>query len=207
MSYAKLLIVVFAIMVAFIVVNNSGQTKTVTSPTTLIIPDYTTMPAEEQQFISVINEYADACKKAKNELQELALRDQRIDALAQVLNNNRRIKTWHGTIDALGTNTEGDAFLSVKIDPNISINTSRLILDGRLPIAMTTEIKKGDPIFQSLFNLQRGDIITFSGSFLPPQIYPGTTAHDYIDEFVVSNQESMTEPEFVFRFSSVNKIP
>lgn len=153
------------------------------------------LPAAEQQLVSIVRQYADSFRIAKNELQQSALRDERKQAIAQLL-GIRRITEWRGKINQLETNTEGKAIFSVRISPEIDIKTWNNALSD---METKTLIEKSDPVYQSLFNLKVGDVVSFSGNFFPSD-------KDYIEETSLTINGSLTQPEFLFKFSSVTAV-
>jgi len=143
----------------------------------------------------VLNQYAGEFGNAANELQQSALRDKRRDALGQTI-GSRRIDSWRGTIAELKTNTDGKAILSIRIATDIEIKTWNNALSD---ITSGTLIEKWNPVYNSLINLKLGDAVEFSGSFLPSE-------NDYLQESSLTIMGSITQPEFLCKFSSVNAI-
>jgi hypothetical protein len=146
----------------------------------------------EQRFITVLNEYSGQFGSAANELQQSALRDKRRDSLAQIV-GNREIENWRGRIAELKTNSDGKAILSVSIAPDIEIKTWNNALSD---ISSGTLIEKWNPVYGSLMNLKVGDTVVFSGTFL-------FSDNDYVQESSLTIMGSMTQPEFLCKFTSV----
>ena len=152
-------------------------------------------PNDEISFINLIEKYRTLFIDAKNELQQSILRDKRKANLANSL-NSRTIDSWVGKISQLETNSEGNAILSVKISPYIEIKTWNNAISD---LASDTLIEKETPLYNDLINLARGKKVKFSGHFLSSQ-------EDYIEEQSVTIRGSMKNPEFVFKFISIEQI-
>lgn len=153
------------------------------------------IPSDQEQFIDAIENYVNGFRAAENELQQSALRDQRKNELAKLI-RSRSVSSWVGTISQLETNTEGKAILSIRVSPNIEIKTWNNALSD---ISSNTLIEKGSVLYSSLFDLSRGQSVEFSGSFFSSET-------DYIEETSMTIQGSMRNPEFLFKFQSVELI-
>lgn len=153
------------------------------------------LPQEETLFIKSVSKFANSFRKAKNELQESALREQRKQEIA-ILMAKRRITSWVGKISQLKTNTEGKAILAIRISPDIEIKTWNNALSDT---SSNTLIDKGSPIYSSLFELSTGQQVMFSGSFF-------TSETDYVKETSMTIQGSMRNPEFLFKFTSIEPL-
>ncbi len=154
-----------------------------------------TKPVNEIRFISVIKEYVKNFSEAKNELQQSLLRDRRKQDISRLINSTH-VKSWVGTINQLSTNSEGKAILSVRISPYIEIKTWNNALSD---IMANTLIEKGTLLYKTLIPLSIGQKVKFSGSFFQ-------SPNDYIEETSVTIQGSMQNPEFLFKFESVELI-
>jgi len=153
------------------------------------------MPIDEVQFINAVEKYVSGFREAKNELQQSALRDQRKKEMSKTI-GGRVVSSWIGKINQLETNTEGKAILSIRISSDIEIKTWNNALSD---INTNTLISKDSSLYNSLFELSRGQQVVFSGSFFSSQT-------DYIEETSMTIQGSMRNPEFLFKFKSVRPL-
>lgn len=153
------------------------------------------IPRDQEQFINTVEKYVNGFREAKNELQQSALRDQRKNELAKLI-RDRSASSWVGTISQLETNTEGKAILSIRVSPDIEIKTWNNALSD---INSNTLIDKGSHLYNSLFDLSRGQQVEFSGSFF-------SSVTDHIEETSITIQGSMRNPEFLFKFQSVKPL-
>ena len=150
-------------------------------------------PENEIRFIGVVEKYAKSFRTTKNELQQSTLRDHRKQELSKI---NTKVVSWVGTINQLSTNSEGKAILSVRISPYTEIKTWNNALSG---IMANTLIEKGTSLYKVLTTLSTGQKVKFSGSFFP-------SADDFIEETSMTIQGSMQNPEFLFKFESIELI-
>ena len=150
------------------------------------------MPADEALFIDIVSRHAGKFTSAGNELQESMIRDERKKELARSGIANS-ISGWKGTIKSLQTNTDGDAILSVRIAPGIEVTTWSNALSD---ITAGTLIKKGSPLYARLAGLSKGQMVVFSGRFLP-------SGQDHFEEASVTINGSMKNPEFLFVFENI----
>ena len=182
---------------------DSGHTSSLeNSHSSNIVSSHTSQPSfeslrpdDEIQFIEVVTAYVDKFGQAKNELQQSALRDKRKQELSRLLTRHR-ITSWVGKISRLETNTEGKAILMIRLSPDIELGTWNNALSD---IVDRTLIDKETTLYKHLFDLTSGQLVKFSGSFLASET-------DFITEQSVTIQGSMTNPEFLFKFNSVQLI-
>ena len=153
------------------------------------------IPKDQAEFIKNISQYSEDFIKAKNELQQSAMRDQRKQTLSHSL-RGLSVHSWVGTINKLETNNEGHAILSLRISPNIEIKTWNNSLSD---INANTLITKESELYKNLFNLSTGQQVIFSGDFLPSE-------SDFIEETSLTIKGSIENPEFLFKFKSVTSI-
>ena len=151
------------------------------------------LPADEREFISTVSNFRSRYRQAANEFQKSNLRAERSAALAKVL-PSLSVSDWIGEVSQMVT-TSGDRWgaLSVVIGSDKSITvTTRLtnLLDNR------TMIPPGSELYNRVAQLTIGNSLTFSGTF-----EQGTS--EYATEVSLTEESSMTEPAFLFTFTSV----
>lgn len=153
------------------------------------------IPASQKKFIDLIDTNVPRYRTAKNELQKSAIRTERKQALCEIT-EGFTVSDWIGTVNALNTNSEGNAVLSIRISPNIEIKTWNNALSDT---GSNTLIEKDTLLFNELFYLSRGQKVMFSGSFF-------TSEKDCLKELSVTEEGAMTKPEFLMRFSKVKAL-
>jgi len=152
-------------------------------------------PTDQRKFIEIVSSSAKKFTGAKNELQQSVLKDERRTLLSKS-QIGHSVSGWFGTINALETNTEGKAILSIRISPDIEIKTWNNALSD---INSYTLIEKGSDLYNRLLELSVGQRVKFSGSFFP-------SGEDFFEETSMTIDGSMKNPEFLFKFRSVEAV-
>ncbi|MCA3470613.1 MAG: hypothetical protein IOD00_15895 [Rhodobacter sp.] len=156
------------------------------------------LPADQIAFQGVIEASRQAYDAAANDLAKGGERPKRGQAICQTL-ESRMVKDWVGKVYRLSTNSEGRGVLSVELDGDIWVSTWSIALAD---IGSDTMIDPASELFASLSALSEGDTVVFSGSFLKDG-----QGLDCFDEMSAMMDFSMSQPEFVFRFSDVRPAP
>lgn len=154
------------------------------------------LPQSQLAFIQKVESFYPLYDEAPNELKKSALRKQRKDALASLV-SSRRVSEWIGTLKDMQTNSEGKAFIEIKLDgaESITIKTWNNALSD---IIDETLIENGSELYNSISDLSVGDKVVFSGTFASDE-------RDYIREASITERGSMMDPEFILKFSDVRK--
>jgi hypothetical protein len=84
--------------------------------------------------------------------------------------------------------------VKISLAPDIRVKTWNNDLSDS---ASHTLIDPSSSLFGTVSQMRKGDQVVFSGAFFPSEV-------DCVTETSISIQGSMTDPEFLFRFSSVN---
>jgi hypothetical protein len=95
------------------------------------------------------------------------------------------------------TNREGKAMITISLDgaKSITIKTWNNALSD---VMDNTLIENGTKVYNSISELSKGDKVVFSGTFISDD-------RDFIRESSMTERGSMTDPEFILRFSSIKK--
>jgi hypothetical protein len=154
------------------------------------------LPEAEADFISSVNAFRAQYENAANEFQKSTVRRERGNAIAEVV-PSRSISGWVGTVAIMQTTSDGRGVLSIKLPSGtpLSIETMNNSLSD---IGDNTLIPQGSSLYNEIANLSVGDHVTFSGVFAPSNI-------DYVQEVSLTEEGSMTDPDFIFTFASVSK--
>ena len=104
------------------------------------------------------------------------------------------VSDWVGQIDALSSNSDGKGVLEISLAPDIQVKTWN---NDFSDTASHTLIDPSSSLFGTVSQMRKGDQVVFSGAFFPSDV-------DCVKETSVSLAGSMTDPEFLFRFLSVN---
>ena len=151
----------------------------------------TSSRGEQQQFQEIVELARKNYMAAVNEFQKGASRADRASELCKLL-SDRTFDGWRGTIKSLSSNSAGDGVLAVEIAEDILLTTSR----GSLFDFDDTVVHRGSPLYDVLRQLSEGAAIEVSGTFLASE-------EDCIKEFSLTQYGSMTSPEFIVDFRSI----
>lgn len=153
------------------------------------------VPAEQSAFIEIVEKYREGYRGAGNELVKSEMRDAR--AMAMMRSDvEQKISQWTGTVIQLDVTGDGEAILRVELANDLTVGTWNNSLSD---IGDETLIPRGHPVYRTLRDLKRGDRVTFAGTFLPSEL-------DYYKESSLTLEGSMTDPEYLFRFTRVTPV-
>ena len=144
-------------------------------------------PENQQRFEKTIQEYVIKFSEANNELQQSTARKNRAKALQNL--GFTEAYNWVGTLTNISTDNEGNASVSVKLTSNIKLHTSYV----------SRKIKHGSPLYNKLSDMEKGQRVNFSGSFIYER-------KDYFNETSMFEEGGMKSPDFSFDFTSVSVI-
>ena len=153
------------------------------------------IPEAQANFIAAISDYRARFNSESNELKQAALRDQRRASILAVLGSRMNVKEWVGTLRKLETSGDGKAIITVRVAPELDIETAGSSLSD---LAYSTIIEKSSPVYASLMTMKTGDKVRFSGSFIYAEA-------DGFAENSLTTTGAMTAPEFLFQFTSISK--
>ncbi|HJU20473.1 MAG TPA: peptidoglycan-binding protein [Stellaceae bacterium] len=151
------------------------------------------IPADEQAFIDVVHEARQKYEAASNDMAKGGVRAWRKEAICRTL-SSLEVMDWKGTIYNLSSNSDGKGVVEISIAPDIYVETMNNAFSD---IPYHTLIDPGSDVFQKLSAMRKGDEVIFSGEFPSSDV-------DCTAEASVTQAGSMTEPEFLFRFSSIS---
>lgn len=174
-----------------------GTTKATAVSTAPSPPAYT-IPQVQADFIAAVNSAMGLYEQAPNELKKSAVRTNRSNAIAAAMKNNRNINGWVGKITELKTNSEGKAFIAIRLIGSQSEILVKTWNNGLSDIGSNTLISQESPLFSTIADMSEGQAVEFSGTF--------DSGKDFINESSISESGSMQDPEFIFKFKSIKKI-
>lgn len=191
------LVVTFFLVVIFSA--GCGETTTsTTTPTQPAEPRKTfslleILPPGEIRVIAVVNEYSSKYQSAGNELQKSALwkeRDKAMKKAALHQEGDPNPGHWMGILEKMGTTSDGNAYIVVRIAPNITLATWNNEISD---INEKTLIKHGSKDYATLSNIPVHSVISF--------------------EFAINSEgkglterKKMIDPEFPTRFKNIRHI-
>jgi hypothetical protein len=153
-------------------------------------------PLKETQFIDAVTRAQSQYRSGENELQKGAARPNRAREICAVL-SDATATNWIGTIADLSTNGDGNGVLSIKLSPRLHLKTwNNSISDYNT----NTLIKSSSGLYRDLLTWKVGETVRFSGSFFRKD------DPDCLLEQSMTLAGSINDPEFVFRFSQVERV-
>ncbi len=150
-------------------------------------------PTEEVNFITAVQRAKDQFASGSNDMQKGASRPTRAREICAVL-RSLQIQNWVGTIEELTSNSDGKGVVTINIGEAILVKTWNNSLSD---IVDETLIDPESPLFNKASALVKGEMVFFSGSFLPNKI-------DCVKEASLSLHGSITSPEFIMKFSDIS---
>lgn len=154
-------------------------------------------PVDQQNFIKVIEQAYSDYRDAPNELKKSAIRTERGNLIKKNLDGKRNFSDWVVVVKEMHTTGKGKAYFTVEIDgTNIEMGTVNNELSNMFENSL---IEQSNPIYNQISELQKGDVVIISGSFFP------SDKSDYIQELSLTEEGSMRKPEFLVRFTNVQK--
>lgn len=143
----------------------------------------------EADFISVVETARSQYRSAINDLVRPAARPARAKALCRL--TALTVDNWVGTVSTLSSSYAGRGILSIKVGEEIYLTTwNNEYSDSQ----DHTLLDPNADVFRQAATLRVGQQVIFSGAFRP-------SPADCIREASVTLDGSLTEPEFIVRFS------
>lgn len=151
---------------------------------------------DEAAFVSVVSDTRSEYNNGSNDMVKGAARVHRRERLCQLV-QSMVVRGWTGTIVKLSSSSSGNGVLSVSIGPQITIGTTNNELSNSFD---HTLLSPSSDVFRQVVSLSQDQQILFSGSFFPSDT-------DCVQETSLTQEGSMTDPEFLFRFTDVSATP
>lgn len=157
------------------------------------------VPPSQQSFTSMIESFIPRYNTADTEIRKTAVRFDRKNAIVDYLSKSGTLqfRNWVGEVNGLTTETDGKAYVSVKLGQTAtSIKTWN---NSFSDLGRNTMISRGDMVYGSLMDIKEGDEVQVSGTFL------AGSPSDYLTEGSLTEEGSMISPEFIVKFSRISK--
>jgi hypothetical protein len=174
-----------AVVVIGIAVYVTNQAREPDSP-------FGAQPADERAVVRLIEDARREYAAANHDLQRdaaLATRDERICALL----GDGRVENWTGQVYEIDSDGEGKGILGINIEPNTQVTTRNGAFSG-----VDTQIPPG-PLLDRVTELETGQVVTFSGRFIPDEDGPCFTNPR------ITQRQSIDRPLMVFRFRDIRR--
>lgn len=121
-------------------------------------PAAPTLPADEANFISAIVNVRPDYAAAANELKKSNVYLGMVENMWSVLPSHRA-EAWLGTIQNMGTDSDGDAYVTIEIADHIVVETTNNSLSDMMEHSL---IKNGTPLYTALSNMSTGQNVKFT---------------------------------------------
>jgi len=151
------------------------------------------MPEGQKRFIAAIESGRAAFRAGRNEMAQGASRPARATDICSAI-KDARASNWIGQIAKLSSNSDGLGVLQIRIAPDVHIETWGNALSD---YGDNTLISPKSPVFAAAVQMENGQWVTFSGTFV-------RSSTDCVRERSLTIRGSMTEPSFIMRFRSVS---
>jgi hypothetical protein len=152
------------------------------------------LPRSERRFISIVKTAADKIENTSSSLKEAKYRGARDAAACGVLTDNEA-EGWVGTVTDIGANGDGYGYISVEVSDGITVQTWNNAFSD---IGDNTLVKPSKPFFDRMTNLEEGDKVSFSGTFL-------RSDRSCLRGANITKTFYGLTPEFLMRFSDIRK--
>lgn len=153
------------------------------------------MPAEEKAFTEAVSSFIAPYQGAENELKKSAVRARRKQNLSELV-PTLEFKSWVGRLETMSTTSQGNAHLAVAIGSGpIQLKTYNNELSDT---GDNTLIPINSDLFNTVADLKAGMMVMVSGTFLADE-------QDFIKENSLTEAGSLTAPEFIVKFTRVEK--
>jgi hypothetical protein len=153
------------------------------------------LPASQQGFVDIVEASRRAYNAAANDMAKGSTRPTRARGLCDSLSGTA-VNNWIGTITTLSTNSDGDGVLAVSIAKDITFKTWN---NSFSDMSDNTILNHTSSIYRKASALSVGQKVRFSGNLIRAQT-------DCFKESSISMSGSMLDPEFIFRFGSIDPI-
>lgn len=153
------------------------------------------LPPEQVSFSSLIDSMYNVYLEQPNELKKSSVKKAR-NNLFKTIKLERKVTNWIGILESMTTNDKGNASIEVSL------------LDSRAEIETADyPITLGTNLYEYISSLSNGDTVVVCGRFYPSPDYMGQYEYEYIYEHSYTESGSMENPEYYFKFKSVEKFP
>jgi hypothetical protein len=150
-------------------------------------------PAEQRRFVEIVVQAQQEFKRADNAMQKGGAKQRRESALCKLL-PEREVTGWTGKVTTIDANSDGKGVLGIEIAPNVLVKTWNNAFSDMMD---KTLIDPSSEVFQAASALKKGQVVSFSGRFLPG------TEGDCLREGSMTLGGKVTSPEFIFQFDGV----
>lgn len=153
-------------------------------------------PKDQQEFVQIVVSAQKQARNTENDMQRggiKAARDQQICAVMK----SRAVSGWIGTVKLVDANSDGKGVFTVEIAHDVRVKTWNNAFSD---ISDKTMFEPGSALFNTASQLKKGQRVKFSGMFLKG------SQGECVREASISLSGKVQDPDFIFRFSSVEPL-
>ncbi|MGH0003008.1 hypothetical protein ACQU0X_23310 [Pseudovibrio ascidiaceicola] len=150
------------------------------------------IPVEQTQFVTAVQNATASFRAAKNELAQGGTRSKRKENVCAAL-PSLEVQNWVGQLEQLTSNSDGLGVISIRLADGVTVKTWNNAFSD---IGDDTLIDPSSALFSQVAELNKNQRIRFSGRFFSSDL-------DCIKEPSISLRGSMTDPEYIMRFHSI----
>jgi hypothetical protein len=155
-------------------------------------------PPDEVAFIKAAQDGRDAFQVAHTDLAKGDARGARTVAICGILQATQgNVANWVGQITLLAAANNGAGVLGITIAEQVSVGTWPNPLSD---VQDRTLIAQGSPVFAMLQSVKLGDVVLFSGQFVPDP-----RNKDCARDMNSTYADKLLNPAFAFQFTAVIK--
>lgn len=152
-------------------------------------------PDKQKAFIDILISAQEKSKQVNNDMQLGGVKAKRNAELCKLM-ADKDVNGWIGKVTQVSSNSDGKGVFGIQVANDVTIMTSNNAFSD---IGYHTLIDPSSQLFSDASALKKGDIVSFSGSFISDKT-------ECLKEVSLSLDGSVKEPDFIFRFSDVAKI-
>lgn len=153
------------------------------------------LPEMQSKLIEAASFAQAESRKAENDMQRGGIKSKRDKAICNAI-TTLAVTDWIGVINKIDSNSDGKGVLQVEISPDVIVKTWNNALSDS---GDQTLLEPNSPVFEAAAAMKEGQKVVFSGSLLPGDTDKG----ECIKEGSISLRGKISEPEFLFKFSSI----
>lgn len=152
------------------------------------------LPASERNFIGIVSKAQSDSRHAENDMQKGGVKAQRDRSACSAI-GYAQAQDWIGTVKTIDSNSDGKGVLAIEIAPDVLIETWNNSLSD---IGSNTLIEPGSPVFVAASAMKTGQLVDFSGVFVP------SSEGSCLWDADLTLDSKLQSPDFIFRFSKVS---
>lgn len=151
----------------------------------------------QRNFLKILEQSEQEYEDAPNELKKSAVRTKRGNLIKECLGNTRKFSNWIGVVSNMRTTGKGKAIFEIEIEgTGINIGTMNNEFSD---LFGGTLIEQSSSLYKTISELEKGDKVIVNGSFI------SSDNNDYIYERSITESGSMRSPDFIAKFTKIEK--